>query len=312
MSHTEQPDNKTPDEKTEDQNAGAREDTASEEASAPEGQEVEAAESEGENAGEEENDEPVEVDPEHLRLLEAILFSAVEPVSEETISERMPEDAPVKACLKELGRAYEGRGVVLALAGGRWFFRTADDLSEKLRVHMQVPRRLSRAAMETLAIVAYHQPITRAEIEEIRGVGLSKGTLDSLMEQGWIGPRGRRRTAGRPVTWGTTQMFLTTFGLDAIGDLPGLEDLKAAGLLDKRPAIQITDVQDRDDDDEDDEEDEPLDIEMSESSDWTDDETGSEDDSDEESGDEERFDEETSGDHGKGPANDDDPNRTGG
>ncbi len=202
--------------------------------------------------------EPVEIDPHHLRLLEAVLFSATEPLSEATIAERLPDGAPVAALLAALAEIYANRGVTLTMAGGRWFFRTAGDLSEELRVHMTVPRRLSRAAMETLAIVAYHQPVTRAEIEEIRGVGLSKGTLDALMEAGWVGPKGRRRTAGRPVTWGTTQGFLTTFSLAAIGDLPGLDDLRAAGLLDKRPAIQITDLQDDSEDDEPLEEDDEL------------------------------------------------------
>jgi segregation and condensation protein B len=169
----------------------------------------------------------------------------------------------VIAALARLQEVYANRGVNLIKAGERWFFRTAEDLSEQLRVHIKVPRRLSRAAMETLAIIAYHQPVTRAEIEEIRGVGLSKGTLDALFEASWIGPKGRRRTAGRPVTWGTTNGFLTTFGIDAIGDLPGLDDLKAAGLLDKRPAIQITDTQEVDEDENDPlDDEEPLEMDL--------------------------------------------------
>jgi segregation and condensation protein B len=196
---------------------------------------------------------PAAVEAHHLRLLEAILFSAVEPLTEAEIAERLPDRAPVPALLAALVESYANRGITLVSAGGRWFFRTADDLAEELRVHTKVPRRLSRAAMETLAIVAYHQPVTRAEIEEIRGVGLSRGTLDALLEAGWIGPKGRRRTAGRPVTWGTSSGFLETFGLASIDDLPGLDDLRAAGLLDKRPAIQITDIQD-----EESGEDEPL------------------------------------------------------
>jgi segregation and condensation protein B len=199
---------------------------------------------------------PATVEARHLRLLEAVLFSAVEPLTEAEIAERLPDGAPVPALLAALTEVYANRGITLVVAGGRWFFCTAGDLAEELRVHMKVPRRLSRAAMETLAIVAYHQPVTRAEIEEIRGVGLSRGTLDALLEAGWIGPRGRRRTAGRPVTWGTTSGFLETFGLAAIDDLPGLDDLRAAGLLDKRPAIQITDIQG--DEAEEGEEDEPL------------------------------------------------------
>jgi segregation and condensation protein B len=220
------------------------------------------AEAGGDGAGE--PDANVKVDAQHLRLLEAVLFAALKPLTEDAISQRLPNDTPVIAALAQLQTVYENRGVNLVKAGGRWFFRTAEDLSEQLRVHMKVPRRLSRAAMETLAIIAYHQPVTRAEIEEIRGVGLSKGTLDALFEAGWIGPKGRRRTAGRPVTWGTTNGFLTTFGIDTIGDLPGLDDLKAAGLLDKRPAIQITDSQESQDDDEADplEDEEPLEMDL--------------------------------------------------
>jgi segregation and condensation protein B len=205
----------------------------------------------------------VEVDAQHLRLLEAVLFAALEPLTEDAISQRLPNGTPVIAALARLQEVYANRGVNLIKAGERWFFRTAEDLSEQLRVHIKVPRRLSRAAMETLAIIAYHQPVTRAEIEEIRGVGLSKGTLDALFEASWIGPKGRRRTAGRPVTWGTTNGFLTTFGIDAIGDLPGLDDLKAAGLLDKRPAIQITDTQEVDEDENDPlDDEEPLEMDL--------------------------------------------------
>lgn len=223
--------------------------------------------------------EAVEIDPHHLRLLEAVLFSALEPLDEKAIGERLPDGAPVAALLGALAEIYANRGVNLVMAGGKWFFRTAEDLSEALRVHMKVPRKLSRAAMETLAIVAYHQPITRAEIEEIRGVGLSRGTLDALLEAGWIGPRGRRRTAGRPVTWGTTQGFLTTFGLAAIDDLPGLDDLRAAGLLDKRPAIQITDMQQGDEIEDGDEDplvsdDELLDMDLPDDADASGEEPG--------------------------------------
>ena len=179
------------------------------------------------------------VDHQHLRLLEAVLFAATEPLNEAAIAIRLPDGADVDALLSELARLYENRGVNLTRAGGRWAFRTAPDLAAQLRVHASVPRKLSRAAVETLAIIAYHQPVTRAEIEEIRGVGLSRGTLDILFEAGWVAPRGRRRTPGRPVTWGTTDGFLSAFGLDSLVDLPGLEELKAAGLWDKRPAIQI-------------------------------------------------------------------------
>jgi len=189
-------------------------------------------------------------DPHHLRLLEAVLFSTDEPLTEEAIGERLPDGAEVQALLAELTRHYENHGVNLVTAGGRWLFRTAEDLAEELRVHKTIPRRLSRAAMETLAIIAYHQPVTRAEIEEIRGVGLSRGTLDLLLESRWIAPKGRRRTAGRPATWGTTPGFLVDFGIESIRDLPGLDDLKAAGLLDKRPAMQISEFIDFGEDDD--------------------------------------------------------------
>ena len=180
-----------------------------------------------------------EVDSQHLRLIEAVLFAAAEPLDEMTIATRLPDGADVTALLARLARLYENRGVNLTRAGGHWAFRTAPDLAAQLRVHTSVPRKLSRAAIETLAIIAYHQPVTRAEIEEIRGVGLSKSTLDILFEAGWIGPKGRRRSPGRPVTWGTAASFLHDFGLDNLDDLPGIDELKAAGLLDKRPAIDI-------------------------------------------------------------------------
>ncbi|MCZ6885328.1 MAG: SMC-Scp complex subunit ScpB [Alphaproteobacteria bacterium] len=182
----------------------------------------------------------VEADARQLRLLEAILFSSAEPLTEDGIAERLPDGADVKGLLGALADHYENHGINLAHAGGRWLFRTAEDLSEELRVYKTVARKLSRAAMETLAIIAYHQPATRAEIEEIRGVGLSRGTLDLLLESGWIAPKGRRRTAGRPVTWGTTTGFLVEFGIESIKDLPGIDDLKAAGLLDTRPAMEIS------------------------------------------------------------------------
>jgi len=232
-----------------------------------EGEAVEQAEQveQGEETAEaapEEAAEAVEIDPQHLRLLEAVLFTATEPMTEAAIADRLPDCVPIAQALAQLREAYAGRGINIDVGNGRWFMRTAEDLSEMLRVHMKVQRRLSRAAMETLAIIAYHQPVTRAEIEEIRGVGLSKGTLDALFESGWIGPKGRRRTAGRPVTWGTTPGFFTTFGIETIKDLPGLDDLRAAGLLDKRPAIQITDTQGSDDDEEPEEEDEALEMDL--------------------------------------------------
>jgi segregation and condensation protein B len=174
-----------------------------------------------------------------LRMLEAMLFAATEPVDEASLAERLPEGSDVPALLAELGAHYEGRGVQLTRVAGRWAFRTADDLAGHLRIERKVVRKLSRAAVETLAIVAYHQPVTRGEIEEIRGVALSKGTLDLLLEIGWIRPVGRRRSPGRPVTWGTSTDFLDQFGLNSLSDLPGVDELKAAGLLDSRPVTTI-------------------------------------------------------------------------
>lgn len=183
-----------------------------------------------------------EVDAQLLRLLEAVLFASNEPMDEATIATRLPEGSDVAGLVTALAEMYANRGVNLVQAGGMWFFRSAEDLAPALRVYANPQRKLSRAAIETLAIVAYHQPITRAEMEEIRGVGLSKGTIDMLFEQGWITPRGRRQTPGKPVTWGSTDQFLTDFGIESIASLPGMDELKAAGLLDKRPAIQITDA----------------------------------------------------------------------
>jgi segregation and condensation protein B len=172
-----------------------------------------------------------------LRLIEAILFATAEPVSAAALADRLPEGADVKGLVEELKGLYANRGVHLVESGGRWAFRTAPDLASRLQIERQVPRKLSRAAIETLAVIAYHQPVTRAEIEEIRGVALSRGTLDVLMEVGWVEPKGHRRTPGRPATWRTTTVFLDQFGLESIADLPGVEELKAAGLLDARPAL---------------------------------------------------------------------------
>jgi len=170
----------------------------------------------------------------NLRHLEALLFAAVEPIDVQTLRDRMPDDADVGALLARLARDYEGRGVNLVRVADRWRFQTAPDLAEHLTDVKEARRKLSNAALETLAIVAYHQPVTRAEIEDVRGVGVSKGTLDVLMELGWLRLRGRRRTPGRPVTYGTTNGFLAHFNLENISDLPGRDDLKAAGLLDPR------------------------------------------------------------------------------
>jgi segregation and condensation protein B len=174
-----------------------------------------------------------------LRLLEAVLFAAAAPLSEREIAERLPAGADVRKLLALLTAEYASRGVHLVRAGATWTFATAPDLAAQLATERRIETKLSRAAMETLAIVAYHQPVTRGEIEEIRGVQVSKGTLDVLFEQGWIAPKGRRETPGRPVTWITTDSFLRHFGLATLNDLPNLEELRAAGLLDARPAIQV-------------------------------------------------------------------------
>ena len=174
-------------------------------------------------------------DAHDLRILEAVLFAASEPLDESRLAELLPGDADVGALLAELEAAYAGRGVNLVRIANRWTMRTAEDLSYLLRRDVDVNRRLSRAAIETLSIIAYHQPVTRAEIEEIRGVATSRGTLDILLEAGWVKPRGRRRTPGRPATWVTTTGFLDHFGLESLDDLPGVSDLRAAGLLDSAP-----------------------------------------------------------------------------
>lgn len=183
----------------------------------------------------------------HLRMVEALLFAAAEPLSEADLAARLPEGVEVRALLAELQAAYAGRGVNLHRIDERWALRTAEDLGFLLQRDVVEERRLSRAALETLAIIAYHQPVTRAEIEEIRGVSISKGTLDVLLETGWVRLRGRRRSPGRPVTYGTTSGFLDHFGLEAIADLPGLAELKGAGLLDAAipPGLQSPDPDDR-------------------------------------------------------------------
>jgi segregation and condensation protein B len=172
-----------------------------------------------------------------IRLLEAMLFAASEPLPAAALGKRLPEGANVEELLQELQALYANRGVNLVHHEDRWCFRTSSDLADRLAIETTVTRKLSRAAIETLAIVSYHQPVTRAEIEEIRGVALSQGTLDKLLEVGWIKPKGRRQTPGRPVTWVTTSAFLEHFGLESLEALPGVEELKAAGLLDARPAI---------------------------------------------------------------------------
>ncbi len=172
-----------------------------------------------------------------LRLIEALFFTSAEPLGLDQIRRHLPDEADAEKLLAELAALYANRGVNLIQVGNRWALRTAPDLAPLMQIERAVVRKPSRAAVETLAIIAYHQPLTRAEIEEIRGVALSRGTLDTLLEAGWIRPKGRRRTPGRPVTWGTSEAFLDHFGLESLDSLPGVAELKAAGLLDTRPAI---------------------------------------------------------------------------
>ena len=168
----------------------------------------------------------------HKRMLEALLFAAEAPLGLETIRRRLPEGADVSALLAQLQEEYADRGVILARVAGKWRLQTAPDVAPVLREDREAPKKLSRAALETLAIIAYHQPATRAEIEAVRGVAVSKGTLDVLLEMGWVRPRGRRRAPGRPLVYVTTDAFLEHFGLDGLDDLPGKADLTAQGLLD--------------------------------------------------------------------------------
>ena len=169
--------------------------------------------------------------PDHVRAVEAALFAAEAPMSVDEILAYVG-DVDVKGALAELQAHYAGRGIELVERGKRWHFQTAADLAHLLRRERDEARKLSRAAVETLAIIAYHEPVSRAEIEAIRGVQISKGTLDVLMEAGWVRPAGRREVPGRPLIYATTAAFLTHFGLESRRDLPGIEDLKAAGLLD--------------------------------------------------------------------------------
>ena len=185
--------------------------------------------------------EHLEIRDRQLRIVEALLFASTEPLGAADFVLYLGEGADPEALLKVLAQRYAGRGVNLVKRGERWAFRTAEDLGFLLRREETDNRALSRAALETLAIIAYHQPATRAEVEEVRGVASGRGTFDLLMEAGWVKMRGRRRTPGRPVTYGTTEAFLDHFGLESLGDLPGLEELKGAGLLSGRlpPSLQI-------------------------------------------------------------------------
>ncbi|MBV8494940.1 MAG: SMC-Scp complex subunit ScpB [Alphaproteobacteria bacterium] len=172
-----------------------------------------------------------------LRLLEALLFASPAPLSEAELVERLGLEVDIAALLQELAANYAERGINLVQLAGGWTFRTAPDLAPFLVSERSVSRKLSRAAVETLAIIAYHQPVTRAEIEAIRGVALARGTLDRLLESGWVQPRGRRDSPGRPLTWATTPTFLAHFGLNDVTELPGIDELRAAGLLDLGPAV---------------------------------------------------------------------------
>ncbi len=172
------------------------------------------------------------------RLLEAILFSSKEPLSLADLSEAVESSVDVLKVLKELQSDYNDRGIVLENNGVLWAFRTASDLAARLTIVREESKKLSRAALETLAIIAYHQPVTRAEIEDIRGVAVAKGTVDTLLELNWIRPKGRKRAPGRPLMWGTTEAFLDHFGLADLDQLPGVKELKDSGLLDRAPSLE--------------------------------------------------------------------------
>ena len=190
-----------------------------------------------------------------MRAVEAMLFASAEPMTVEDLARRVPDEVNLQAVLEELSAYYEDRGVNLVRTGDRWAFRTAPDLGPMLRVERPVRRKLSRAAIETLAIIAYHQPATRGDIEEIRGVAISRGTIDTLLEAGWIKPGKRRNAPGRPLTWGTTPAFLDHFGLEDLKSLPGVSELRAAGLLDRRGGLTSIAMQAEDLEDDDPEED---------------------------------------------------------
>ncbi len=202
---------------------------------------------------------------EAARMAEAVIFASAEPVSEKALADRLPEDADIPAALEELKTIYDKRGVNLIRVGDAWAFRTAGDLSFLMSRDAVVQKKLSRAALEVLATIAYHQPVTRAEIEDVRGVETSKGTLDILLETDWVRMRGRRRSPGRPVTYGTTLAFLDHFGLSELRDLPGMDELKGAGLLSTRMPTNFSVPLPLDDPDELTEDEDPLtDIDLEE------------------------------------------------
>ena len=169
---------------------------------------------------------------EQIRAVEALLFASSAPLDEKTLKEMLPEDVDINEILNNLLNLYKGRGVELKKINNKWMFKTASDLSFIMQKEAKVQKKLSKAGLETLSIIAYHQPVTRAEIEEIRGVTVSPGTIDTLLEINWIKIKGRRKVPGNPMTYGTTEEFLVHFDLDNIKDLPGLDDLKSTGLLD--------------------------------------------------------------------------------
>ncbi len=184
----------------------------------------------------------------NLRVLEALLFAASEPLDAESMKARLPKGSNLNKLLSLLKAQYENRGVNLVKTGNKWSFKTAQDLSSMMKKEKIVQRKLSKAATETLSIIAYHQPVTRAEVEDIRGVHFSPGTLDVLMELNWVRPIGRKKVPGRPIIYGTTERFLEYFQLEQVSDLPGLEELKAAGLLESRlpPNLDIKEPQELD------------------------------------------------------------------
>ncbi|MGD9536272.1 MAG: SMC-Scp complex subunit ScpB [Alphaproteobacteria bacterium] len=225
---------------------------------------LEPVEGEGEGANPfGEPDTAEEIEARALRILEALLFAASQPMNEAALAQYLPDGIDLRALLDRLAALYQGHGVTLAEVAGGYAFRTAPDLARHLTIYRSVTRRFSRAALEALAIIAYHQPITRAEIETIRGVSLSRGTLDQLLEAEWIKPKGRRAVPGRPVTWVTTPEFLSHFGLASLDDLPGVEELRASGLLEPvtagLPSDETADEDAGDEDrDSDEDDDEPL------------------------------------------------------
>ena len=184
----------------------------------------------------------------NLRVLEALLFAASEPLDAESMKARLPKGSNLNKLLSLLKAQYENRGLNLVKTGNKWSFKTAQDLSSMMKKEKIVQRKLSKAATETLSIIAYHQPVTRAEVEDIRGVHFSPGTLDVLMELNWVRPIGRKKVPGRPIIYGTTERFLEYFQLEQVSDLPGLEELKAAGLLESRlpPNLDIKEPQEVD------------------------------------------------------------------